>query len=248
MTRVSILTLALGVGVSVSSCSYRPYAMALEPVSEVDQPMAGMTVADDGTVSFTQDRLELHLRPLTDEELNRQFAAYSESGAHSVNPYTFGNAEFYGRTGQPQRFQVFRFSVKNYQYPKVRFDGDAVLRSDNGRVYHDLDLEQLTRYYRTYAIGYSGIEYNNFKERRAILQRTMFPAGDPVFSGQEQEGYVVFEPLADDVHAMTVTIHDFVTRFDYRGEPMEAIDVSFRFKRNLGRIYPDGRIEWTHRD
>ena len=182
MSRAKILSLVLGLTVAVSSCSYRPYAAAVEPVAEAEQPVAGMTVADDGTVTFTQDRLELRLRPLTDEELNRQFAAYSVDGPRSVNPYTFGNTEFYGREDQPRRFQVFRFAVKNYEYPKVRFDGDAVINAANGRIYYDLDLEQLARYYRTYAIGYRGIEYANFKERRSILQRTMFPAKEAIFS------------------------------------------------------------------
>lgn len=233
---------ALGAG-----CAYRPWAGDLKPLDESHQPLQGMAVADDGTVSFAQRRLEISLRPLTDEELNRQFSTSSQSGPHSTNPFTFGNSKYY-RTGEtPQRFTVFKLVVKNYEYPKVRLAGQMVLESRNGRKYYALSLEQLYAYYRTYAIGYRGNEYMEYKERRAILQRTMFSLED-IFSGQEKEGLVVFEPLADDVDAITATIKNIVTRFDYQGNAVENIEASYRFRRDLGRIYPDGRKEVTSKD
>lgn len=228
---------ALGAG-----CAYRPWAGDLKPLDEAQQPVKGMAVEDDGTVVFTQGRLEVRLRPLTDEELNRQFSIYSQSGPHSVNPYTFGDSKYY-RTGEtPRRFTVFKLTVKNYEYPKVRLAGDMVIQSQNGRKYYALKLEQLYAYYRTYAIGYRGKEYNEYKERRSLLQRTVFSLED-IFSGQEKEGFVVFEPLADDVEDITVTLKDIVIRFDYQGSPVERLEASYRFRRDLGRIYPDGRTE-----
>ena len=56
-------------------CSYRYFAEDLKPVSEAEQG-ANKTVADDGTVSYRQARLEISLRPMTDAELNRQFSAW----------------------------------------------------------------------------------------------------------------------------------------------------------------------------
>ena len=49
----SPLLLAL---VLVSGCSYRYYAEDIKPMSEVEQG-ENKTVADDGTVTFTQARL-----------------------------------------------------------------------------------------------------------------------------------------------------------------------------------------------
>jgi hypothetical protein len=82
------------------ACSYRYYAEDLTPMNEAEQG-ADKTVADDGTVSYSQGRLEISLRPMTDVELNRQFSAYSKDGANSRNPYTFGNSTYF-RTGRPR--------------------------------------------------------------------------------------------------------------------------------------------------
>ncbi|NKB69611.1 MAG: hypothetical protein GKR89_21280 [Candidatus Latescibacteria bacterium] len=236
-------------GLLSSSCAYRPYVGILEPLSEAEQGES-MSVADDGTVTYTQGRLELRLRPMSDEELNRQFQAYSQDGAHSVNPYTFGNSQYFKTRETPKRFTVFKLTIKNYEFPKVRLNGEITVESDNGRKYYALTFSQLDRYFRSYAIGYRGNDYSQYDERRDLLRRTMFPQED-IFSGQEQEGYVLFAPLADDVEAISVKLPDVVTRFDFRGEPAESIEAHYRFRRDIGRIYPgatgweDGRIELT---
>jgi len=228
----------------LSSCAYRPYAGDVRPLGE-EQQASGVTVADDGTVTHTQGRLEIRLRPMSDEELNRQFVGNSQQGARSTNPYTFGNSEYFMTGETPRRFTVFKLSVKNYEYPKVQVAGDIVLESANGRKFYALTLEQLDAYYRIYAQGYRGNEYFDYKRRRDIIKRTSFPKKDVIFSGQEAEGYIVFKPLLDDVQKITATIDDIVVRFDYRGEPMESIGATFLFERDIGRSYPDGRIELT---
>lgn len=137
---------------------------------------------------------------------------------------------------------MFLLGIKNYQYPKVRLDGEVVVEADNGRRYHDLAERQLDRYFRAYAIGYRGNEYGVYKGRRAVLESTMFPRAE-IFSGQEREGFVLFEPLHGDVSGMTVVVENLVVRFDYRGEPVESMAARFRFERDLGRQYPDGTVE-----
>jgi len=201
-----------------------------------------MTVADDGTVTFFQGRLEIALRPVTDEELNRQFAAYSTAGPHSTNPYTYGNSRVGKLRETPRRFTVFTLSVKNYEFPKVLLNGDLVLESGNSRKYYGLSRDQLDVYYRAYAVGYRGIDHKEYGDRRDVLNRTMFPFYEAIFSGQEAQGYVVFHPLADDVSSITVKVTDVVTRFDYGGAPVESLDAEFRFRRDVGRIYPDGSV------
>ena len=235
-------------GLVFPGCSYRYYAEDLKPLSEAEQG-ANKTVADDGTVSYTQARLEIGLRPMTDEELNRQFSAYSNERANSRNPYTFGNSMYF-RTGEtPQRFTVFRIHVSNYEYPKVYLDRKKVyITTSNGRKYYALMREQLLIYYRRYIgsssggsqPGMPGNAFGIWKERDGILRRTMFP-DEEVFSAQVNEGYIVFKPLAPDVNELTVHIPDVVVRFDYKGDPIEEVDVEMHFEREIGRIYPNGR-------
>lgn len=230
-----------------SGCSYRYYAEDLKPMSEVEQGV-DKTVADDGTVSYKQGRLEISLRPITDVELNRQFRAYSTEGASSSNPYTFGNSTYFRTGDTPQRFTIFSASISNYEYPKVYLDPKKVyITTSNGRKYYALTREQLSIYYRRYvrggtggnAPGVSGNAHYVWKEQEGLMRRTMF-VDEQVFSAQERQGYLVFKPLAPDVDELTVHMPGVVVRFDYKGDPTEDVDVEMRFERKIGRITPDG--------
>jgi hypothetical protein len=192
-----------------------------------------MTVDDDGTITFIKNRLEIGLRPMTDEELNRQFAAASKGGRWSTNPYTFGDWSPGREEKPPQRFAVFRLKVKNYAYPKIEIDPlKSRIVSENGRKYDALDLLTLREYYYPFVIGYGGNAYARFEERKDILTRTMY-SGGLVFSGQEQEGYMVFPKLHEDVRALTVFLEDIVLRFDAADRPLEQLDLEFRFHRDV---------------
>ena len=242
MKRILLLTAMAGLA-GCAKFGYYYYAGPLKPVGETEQLVTGMTVYDDGTVSFVKERLEVSLRPMTDEELNRQFARASKGGPKATNPYTYGDAKYRDLGITPQRFTVFRLRVKNYTYPKVLLDPTKMMiKADNGREYWALSLEQLTLYYRAYAVAYAGNEYGRFEARKDILKRTLYP-GDPIFSGQEEEGYVVFPALHPDVDKITVWVKDLALRFDYKGEPIETMDIPFRFRRDIGKMFPDGHIE-----
>jgi hypothetical protein len=234
--------------IALVGCSYRYYAGDLKPLDEAEQG-ENKTVADDGTVTYKQARLEIGLRAMTDEELNRQFSSYSSEGAQSRNPYTFGNSTYFRTGDTPRRWTVFRLSISNYEYPKVYLDPQKIyMTASNGRKYYALTYKQLSIYYRRYARGgeggqSSGIPGNAFgvwKERNGLLRRTMYQ-DEQIFSAQETDGYIVFEPLAPDVKVLTVHLEDVVVRFDYKGDPVETTDVSMRFQREVGRVYPDGR-------
>ena len=236
--------IGLLLGVGLPGCGYRYYTGPLQPV---EMQQESMSIADDGTVTFTQDRLEVSLKPMTDEELNRQLAGGFQGDPESVspyksaNPYTLDGAPSEENPRENSRFTVFRLSVKNYTYPKVRIDpAGIVLRSANRREYWSLGFGQLDTYYRAYAIGYRGNEYRLYQERSDLLQRTLFKNED-IFSGQEAEGFVVFPPLDPDVNAIEVLVQDAVLRFDFRNEPVETVDIPYRFTRDIGRIYKDGR-------
>ena len=229
----ALLSIAL---LPVLGCGYAFYAGPMQPLETQEE---NMEVQDDGGVHFTQGRLEIRVRAMTDDELNRRFQTESGEGRRSTNPYTYGNTE---RPKQESggRFTVFQVTVKNYEYPKVLIDPAKVsLISDNGREYWALSGLQLTNYFRAYIQGYGGNEYGRFRERQDLLSRTMFPK-EMIFSGQELEGFLVFQSLNPDVAALTLKIHQAVTRFDYRDEPVETIDISYRFGRDIGRVNPGG--------
>ena len=232
-----LLPVAVTLLLAGSGCGYTYFASPLRPA---DGQAQEMTVADDGSVTYSQGRLEVRLRPLTDEELNRQFASHSRSGPESTNPFTFADTELgEGGEGQP-RFTVFHLNVKNYAFPKVRIDPTQIrLAADNGREYWTLDVRQLENYYRVYVLAYRGNEYDRHQERIDLATRNMFRK-EEIFSGHEVEGYVVFPVLHPDVSQVEVTIYDAVLRFDYRNEPVETVDIRYRFERDVGRLYPDG--------
>jgi hypothetical protein len=228
---------------SLHGCGYYYYAGDLKPDGSQG---TSMSIADDGTVTFSQDRFEVRLKPMTDDELNRQFPSHSNKGPKSTNPFTFGDTKFWGDTQQKRRFTVFRLSVKNYAYPKVRIDpSKIVLKASNEREYWSLGFDQLDTYYRAYAIGYRGNEYDRYQERRDLLRRTMFE-NEEIFSGQESDGFVIFEVLHPDVKQIKVEVHDIVTRFDFRNEPIETLDLNYSFVRDIGKEYTDGRRELTN--
>lgn len=210
----------------------RPFPGPISPQPGAQQaPRA--TVLDDGTVSHSLERLEVSLRPMTAAELDRAFPAHSSQGAQSTNPYTYGNWTPPGDTYTPPRFTVFLLRVKNYQYPKVRVDPQRiVIRCQNRRIYEPLNILRIGEYYRAHALAWAGNAYQRYRESEELLRRTLY-ASDMVFSGQEREGYVVFEPLAPDVTRFSVTLDDVALRFNYADEPLETVQLTYRFEREV---------------
>ena len=56
---------------------------------------------------------------------------------------------------------------------------------------------------------------------------------DPVFSGQEATGFVVFPLVPVDAQDIRVTVKDVALRFDLRDEPSETVDIVYRFQREV---------------
>lgn len=228
----SAIALLVGVALLTTGCGLRYFGSPLKPMASEQQGPA-MTVSDDGTVTYTKERLEISLRPMTDEELNRQFSSVSKQGNQSTNPYTYGNWRQQGDTSTPVRFTVFRLKVKNYTYPKVEVDPEKItIHTENGREYAPLSLHQMEKYYHAYARGYSGASYRRFKARKDILKQTMYMR-DIIFSGQDREGYVIFPKLDSDVRHLSITLKDIAFRFNVFGEPVESTGVTFQFQREI---------------
>jgi hypothetical protein len=172
---------------------------------------------------------------MTDEELNRLFPVESSEGEDSTNPYTYGNWKPRGAIKAPKRFTVFRLQVKNYAYPKVLVDPQKMLLiALNGNKYPSLDFGTLKEHYYPFAIAYAGNTYARFDAMVDVLRKTLYKA-DMVFSGQEQDGYIVFPPLDDDVRQIDVHLTDIVLRFDFQGLPAETVKAVYRFQREIHR-------------
>ena len=86
------------------------------------------------------------------------------------------------------------------------------------------------------SLAFNGLGYLRYRERRDLYTQGKYPDDEFCFSGQEVEGYVVFSKIHDDVAEVTVVIPQFGLRYNYRNEPVETIDLSFRFKRDIQKV------------
>ncbi len=225
-----VIASAIALAGCISQVGQRRFATAPEPTQMQND---GMTVLDDGAIVFTQDRLEISLQVLRDDFLNRQFAASSSKGAESTNPYTYGDWQPWGQEWTPQRFTVVLLKVKNYEYPKVFINpNDIFIKTDNSRIYNVLDQGLLEDYFSPYLRAYAGNQRRTFEAITDQLMRTAYPP-DMIFSGQETSGYLVLPVLHNDVDNFAVHVPNVVTRFDYKGDPVETIDLEFKLHRDI---------------
>jgi len=246
MHKPSILFLLSGILLSFAGCGYYLVPENFEPMAVGQQETPGegtqMEVLDDGTVTFLQNRLEVSVRPMTDEELNRQFASASTNSGGPAeelpsNPFTYGDWEDPRPGHAPKRFSIFKVNVKNYEYPKVKFDPlQVVVHSGNGRSYYPWGSYDVEEYFRRFSLAYNGLGYRRLNERRDIFTRARYPDDDFCFSGQEVGGFIVFPKIHDDVEEVIVEIPGIGLRYDFRNEPIETIDLSFRFKRDIRKV------------
>ena len=214
----------------VSQVGLRRFATPPQPALEQNE---GMAVLDDGTITYTKDRLEISLQVLEDGFLNRQFASASNRGPESTNPYTYGDWTPWGQEWTPSRFTVILLKVKNYEFPKVFINPDVLtITSSNERIYNVLDQGLLEDHFSPYLRAYAGIQRRQFEDITDQLRRTVYPP-DMVFSGQEATGYIVFPVLHKDVDSFNVNVTDMAVRFNYKGEPVETIDLEFKLEREI---------------
>lgn len=221
-------------GVLVHACAYRVVAGPLKPLATGNQ---GGEVQDDGTVIYRLDRLEVSLKPMSDEELNRQFPQTTGPGRKSLNPYTYGDWKPDGASQVPPRFSVFLLEVENYEFPKVLLNPLQMrIESQNGRTYRPLSFQMLREYYYPYNTAYAGNASARFESRTDRLKSTMYPVEEYIFSGNSRSGYVVFPPLHDDVRQIEVYLGPILLRFDYKNEPIETKNLVFNYRRQVQRL------------
>ena len=95
-----------------------------------------------------------------------------------------------------------------------------------------MSYAQLYEYYRAYWQGRTGLGRVDFQTRTDVLRRTMY-SGAMVFSGRDEQGYLVFPVLDDDVRMVQVHLDGVALRFNYANEPVETVDLRFSFRREV---------------
>ena len=112
----------------------------------------------------------------------------------------------------------------------------VTIESANGRHYYPWGTYDVEEYFRRFPLAFNGLGYLRFDERRDIYNRAKYPDDEFCFSGQEVEGYVIFSKIHDDVAEIVFHIPEFGLRYNFRNEPLETIDLQFRFKRDIQRV------------
>ena len=137
-----ILSLSL-----VAGCGHYVVPGKSQPAEVTQQQSAEgtqMQVQDDGTVTFVQNRLEVSVRPMTDEELNRQYPSQSTGfdmmGYALFRPFPFPFLfalsfpflrPFFLVLPSPVAFSKFPFTPRRRE--KIRKVGGLLHRTQRGR-------------------------------------------------------------------------------------------------------------------
>ena len=238
-TFLTVLALPMGCGHYLVPGPFQPLAKESQQAPDVQ---TYMEVADDGTVTYVQNRLEVSVRAMTDEELNRQFASLSQDGKGTAdelptNAFTYGDWVDKKTGRPPQRFAMFKVTVKNYELPKVKFDPlEVTIESANGRNYYPWGSFDFEEYFRRFPLAFNGLGYQRLEERKGMIRRANYPDDEFCFSGQEVEGYIIFPVIHDDVEEITFHLPGLGLRYNFRDEPVESKDLAFRFKRDLTKV------------
>jgi hypothetical protein len=169
------------------------------------------------------------------------FPEDSSDGPFSTNPYTYGDwlDPLLGHT--PNRFTVFRVTVRNDIYAKVLLDPiAALLNTDRGEVLHSFGIPSYSpnrsfeRYYRGIR-GQSGNEFYRFDTRMVNVRSSAFLEDTKVFKGESYSGLLTFSPLEEEVERVQLVLEDFVLKFDASDQPLETVDIFFDFDRTISK-------------
>jgi hypothetical protein len=238
MRLLPVLALLLG------ACGFTPtlifYESRLTASSVGDEPESRL-VREGATATYSIEGLRVRVEPMTDTGLNALFPEDSERGFFATNPYTYGNwiDPHLGYT--PNRFTVFRVTVINDIYAKVLLDPlKPELYTGRGEVHHSYGIpsfsphQSFERYYRAIR-GQSGNEFYRFDLRMGNVRSTAYLQGQMVFKGESYSGFLIFDPLEEEVEEVELVLKDFVLKFDASGQPLEAVDVAIRFDRHIAK-------------
>ncbi len=196
---------------------------------------------EDGAIACNLEGLKIVVKPMTDEKLDKMFPDISYKEEASTNPYTYGNWVDPDLGYTPNRFTVFVVKVFNYAQPKVNLNplnailisqrGDQLLPYAREKKDNPTSERNFESYYEKIK-GSSGVETIRFEERLGMIRKTLFTDG-AIFKGDKKDGFLVFDPLVEGINEVTLTLKDFVLKYDANNWPQEKIDIQFMFKREL---------------
>ena len=193
-------------------------------------------LGEDGTVAYTMEGLRVEVRYMTDRALNTLWPQESSQGPHSYNAYTYGDYVD-SQTGYVRnRFTVFAVSVYNLGFPKVE------LQPLQSRLMSNRRGEELTPYgiatgsathsfesYYRARKGVTGNEDYRFDMRMGQVRTNNYGVGEKIYKGENYSGFIVFEPLADEVEEVRLHLRDFILKFNAFDQPLQTFDLDFRF-------------------
>lgn len=231
------LVLATLAGCALLQVAPLERASLLSPKEEQRQDYA---TGEDGAVAYRTDDFELVVEPMSDAALNRLFPQESTLGEYSINPYTFGDWVDPNVGYVPNRFTVFRITVHNRGLAKVELDPlRAVLTTDRpGEVLSSYGIlagaapRTFEGYYRARRRP-SGNEYYRFSMRMGIVRSNNYAVEKKIFAGESYGGFIVFDPLDDEVRSVRLTLRDFTLKFNAFDMPLDGIDLIYDFDRHL---------------
>ena len=198
------------------------------------------TTGDDGSVTYHNGDLEVVVEPMSDEQLNQRFSEESSLGEYSINPYTFGDWVDPNVGYVRNRFTVFRVTVRNRGFAKVELDPlRAVLTTNHpGEALEAYGIlagaapRTFEAYYRARRRP-SGNEYYRFNMRMGIVRSNNYAVEKKIFNGEEYGGFIVFDPLDEDVASVRLTLRDFALKFNAFDMPLERVNLVFDFQREI---------------
>ena len=190
-------------------------------------------------IAYEMEGCRIEVECMTDEALNALFPEGAGKEELSTNPYTYGNWVDPARGYTPNRFTVFKVTIYNYTFAKVLLNPlEGVVYTDQGDELHAYGIEATSPYgsfeqYYKRLRGQSGNEYYRYDQRIGVLRSHNYGNNELIFKGEHYGGFIVFDPLPENVKRATLVLKDFVLRFDAFGRPLEQMDVPFVFDRHI---------------
>ena len=191
--------------------------------------------AADSTAVFRTEGLVIKVAYRSKQALNREYPDARE-GRVNLNPFTYGTRMDNDLGYAPDRFTVFELDLNNIGRPRVQFAAqDAELVTDRGGRLRPWGTQKgeavhtFEEYYRARR-GPGGNDQQWYRERMAIVEKSLYRGDGPLFKGQRQRGKLVFSLLHPEVASVRLHLRDVVIAFDEHGLPTERIDLEFPFE------------------
>ena len=240
--RISLAVHALWSALLLAGCTllYPPRYERVSLLMPGSDSGPDYTLGEDETVAYAVEGLRVEVRYMTDRALNALWPQESSQGPHSYNAYTYGDYVD-PQTGYVRnRFTVFAVSVYNLGFPKVE------LQPLQSRLTTNRRREELTPYgiatgsaahsfesYYRARKGVTGNEDYRFDMRMGQVRTSNYGVGEKIYKGENYSGFIVFEPLADEVEEVRLHLRDFVLKFNAFDQPLQTFDLDFRFVRQI---------------